>query len=75
MLKPEIKVTLFPRKDKNTSEPVEEPTVDYIAAAEEAAARLGKKILVGAVAFSVITVAAVTLGNIAVAAAVNAIEK
>ena len=77
MLKPEITVTLFPRKKKATkdSAPVNEPTVDYVAAAEEAAARLGKKLVIGAVVVTVSTVAAATLGNIATEAVKHALNK
>lgn len=65
---PEIHVTLFGRRKRSedNTTPVEEPTVDYVAAAEEAAERIGKKAVLGAVVVSVATVAAATLGAIAV---------
>ena len=77
MLKPEITVTLFPKKKRNTtdSSPANEPTVDYIAIAEEAAARLGKKLVIGAVVVTVSTVVAATLGAIAVEATKSALNK
>jgi hypothetical protein len=76
MLKPEITITMFGRKKKQeTNAPVEEPTVDYIAAAEEAAARLGKKLVVGIIVTSVATIAAATLGNIAIAAVESHLNK
>lgn len=70
MLKPEIHITLFGRrkpKGDNTT-PVEEPTVDYVKEAEEAAERIGKKAVLGATVVSVATVAAATIGTIAVKA-------
>lgn len=77
MLKPEITVTLFGRKAKkdDATTPVEEPTIDYIAAAEEAAARLGKKLVIGTVVTSVATIAAATIGSIAVIAVNHALNK
>ena len=76
MLKPEIKVTLFGRKTRQNEEaPIDEPTVDYVAAAEEAAVRLGTKLVIGAVIVSVSTIAAATLGNIIIAAAEKALTK
>lgn len=69
MIKPEITVTLFPKKAKKTAEvPIEEPTVDYVRVAEEAASRLGKKLVIGAVVVSVVYVGVATLGSIAVTA-------
>jgi hypothetical protein len=76
ILKPEVKITLFPRKNKKTEEtPIEEPTPDYVAAAEEAAARLGQKLVIGAIIVSVTTIAAATLGSIAVTAVEHALAK
>ena len=77
MLKPEITVTLFPKKKRNTTdpEPANEPTVDYIAIAEEAAARLGKKLIIGAVVVTVSTVVAAKLGDIAIEALKHTLNK
>ena len=77
MFKPEITVTLFPRKKKATTDsaPVTEPKVDYVAAAEEAAVRLGKKLVIGAVVVTVSTVVAATIGAIAVEATKSALNK
>lgn len=74
-IKPEIKVSFFARKDKNADAPTPEPSIDYVAAAEAAATRIGKKLVVGASVVSVVTIAAATLGSIAVIAVKTAIEK
>jgi hypothetical protein len=75
IFKPEVKITLFPKKTKNNETPISEPNVDYVAAAEEAAARLGKKLVIGAVIVTVSTVAAATLGSIATEAVKHALNK
>lgn len=76
LLKPEITVTLFPgRKKKQQATTEEVPTVDYIAASKEAALDLGKKFFVGLAAVSVTTVAAATVGAIAVVATHHALNK
>lgn len=75
IFKPEVKVTLFPKKTKTDETPISEPTIDYVAAAEEAAARLGKKLVIGAVIVTVTTVAAATLGSIATKAVEHALNK
>ena len=74
-LKPEIKVTLFPGKNKNAESSIPEPKIDYVAEAEAAATRIGKKLVIGASVVSVVTVGAATLGSIAVIAVKHAIEK
>lgn len=74
-IKPEIKVTMFPRKDRTNEVPTDEPKIDYIGIAEEAASRLGKKLVVGAIVVSVTAIAAATLGSIAVTAVEHALEK
>jgi len=75
LLKPEITVTLFPRKKKANTETVQEPTPDYVAASKEAAAELGKKFFLGAGLVSISTVAAATIGGIAVVAVHHALNK
>jgi hypothetical protein len=76
IFKPEVKVTLFPKKTKKTDEiPIEEPTVDYVAAAEAAAGRLGKQLVIGAIVVSVASIAAATLGSIAITAVDHALTK
>ena len=76
MLKPEITVTLFPRKKKATaSEPVQEPTPDYIAEAKAAATDLGEKFFIGLGAVALATVAAATAGAIAVVSVNHALNK
>lgn len=75
IFKPEVKITFFPRKDKNAETLINEPSVDYIAAAEAAATRVGKKAVIGATVVSVATVAAATLGSIAVIAVNHALNK
>jgi hypothetical protein len=76
ILKPEVKVTLFPKKAKKTDAPLnEEPNIDYVAAAEAAATRLGKKLVVGAVVVSVTTIAAATLGSVIVTAVDHTLNK
>ena len=77
MFKPEITVTLFPRKKKaTTSEPVQEsnPVID-IDAAKAAATELGKKFFIGAGAVAIATVAAATAGAIAVVSVNHALNK
>jgi len=75
IFKPEVKVTLFPKKTKTDETPISEPNIDYIAAAEEAAARLGKKLVIGAIVVTVTTVAAATLGSITTEAVKHALNK
>lgn len=74
-IKPEITITLFPRKKKATTETAQEPTVDYVAASKEAAAELGQKFFLGAGAVAVATVVAATIGAIAVKAFEHALAK
>lgn len=66
--KPEITVTLFPKKAQKFEPPIEETPVDYVRIAEEAASRLGKKLLVGGIVFSAVFVGMSTLGSLAVTA-------
>lgn len=76
LLKPEITVTLFPRKKASTSEPTKEPTpVIDIDAAKAAANELGKKFFIGAGAVALATVAAATAGAIAVVSVNHALNK
>jgi len=76
MLKPEITITLFPRKKKaTTTEPTQEPTPDYIAEAKAAATELGKKFFIGAGAVALATVGAATAGAIAVVSVNHALNK
>ncbi len=77
MLKPEITITLFPRKKKATaSEPTQEPTpVIDIDAAKAAATELGKKFFIGAGAVAIATVGAATAGAIAVISVNHALNK
>ena len=68
MLKPEITITLFPRKKKaTTSEPVQEsiPVID-IDAAKAALTEAGKKFFIGAGAVALATVGAATVGALTV---------
>lgn len=59
---------------QNIAETPEEPTPDYVAIAEEAAVRLGKKLLIGA-AVMIVTAAVVTvLANAADTALQNALD-
>lgn len=77
MLKPEITVTLFPRKKKaSASEPVQEstPVID-IEAAKAALTDLGKKFYIGLGAVALTTVAAATAGAIAVVSVNHALNK
>lgn len=76
MLKPEITITLFPRRKKTTdSVPTQEPNVDYVAAAKAAARELGKELFVGLGIVALSTVAAATIGGIAVVATNHALNK
>lgn len=77
MLKPEITITLFPRKKKATaSEPTQEPTpVIDIDAAKAAANELGKKFFIGLGAVAIATVGAATAGAIAVVSVNHALNK
>ncbi len=77
MFKPEITVTLSPRKKKTTtSEPVQEstPMID-LDAAKAAAEEIGKKFFIGAGAVALATVAAATAGAIAVVSVNHALNK
>lgn len=73
-IRPTINVSLFGKKRKadDNTVPAEEPTPDYIKLAEEAAHRLGKKLLVGAVVVIVTAAIAGAAANIAVIAFDNA---
>ena len=64
------------RNDKkaNTIAAPEEPKPDYVAIAEEAAARLGRKLLIGAVVVIATTAVAAVLANAADSALQNAIN-
>lgn len=77
MFKPEITVTLFPRKKKaNTSEPIQEPNpIVDIEAAKAALTDLGKQFFIGAGAVALATVAAATAGAIAVVSVNHALNK
>ena len=77
ILKPEVKITLFPGKKTKTDPTTltNEPTPDYIADAEAAATRVGEKAVIGASIVAVVTVAAATLGSIAVIAVNHALNK
>lgn len=75
MLKPEITVTLFPRKKTADSEPSIDPLADYVSAAEKAAERLGKKLIAGTVVVAITTAVAATLGAISVEAVKHALNK
>lgn len=68
MFKPQINVTVgLGRNRKNNSTPtVEEPTPDYVKLAEEAASRLGKKLVIGAVVVVATTIVLSTLSQITV---------
>lgn len=79
LFKPEVRVTLFPKKAK-TSETTEDTALPIdltaaIADAEAAAGRLGKKVVLGASVVSVVTVAAATLGSIAIIAVNHSLNK
>lgn len=77
MFKPEITVTLFPRKKKaSATEPVQEttPVID-IDAAKAALNDLGKKFFIGAGAVALTTVAAATAGAIAVVSVNHSLNK
>ena len=69
----EIKLVKDNKKSTTDNTPVAEP-IDYVAVAEEAADRLIKKLIVGAVVVVVSTVAIATLGHIAENLADNAIH-
>ena len=76
LLKPEINITLFPRKKKATdSEPTQEPTTDYVADAKAAARELGKELFVGLGLVALTTVAAATVGGIAIVATHHSLNK
>jgi len=74
-IKPEITVTLFGRKKKSETPIVEEPTVDYVAIAEEAAARLGKKLVIGGVVLIASYALAATIGSITISAVDHYLDK
>lgn len=69
----EIKLVKDNKKSTTDNTPVAEP-IDYIAVAEEAADRLVKKLIVGAVVLVTVTAVVATLGNIAENLADNAIR-
>lgn len=77
MLKPEITITLFPRKKKATaSEPTQDPTpVIDIDAAKAALNEFGKKVFIGAGVVALATVGAATAGAIAVVSVNHALNK
>lgn len=66
-IRPQIHISFFAKKRKDETQTVtaEEPTSDYIQLAEEAAARLGKKLLIGAVVVVVTAAIAGAAANIA----------
>ena len=76
MYKPTIKLTLekIRKTADKTPVAVEEPTPDYIAVAEEATARLGKKLVVGVVVILATYVVLATAGQIAINALDNPTE-
>lgn len=76
LIQPRISITLFPGKKngKKDEEQTPEPTIDF-AALEEAAVRIGKKLVVGTIVVSVSTVAAATVGAIVLEAAKHNLNK
>lgn len=58
----------------NTAAPVQEPTPDYVAIAEEATRRIGVKLLVGVAVVLVTTAVVSVLANAADSALQNAIN-
>ena len=69
----EIKLVKDNKKSTTDNTPVAEP-IDYVAVAEEAAERLTKKLIIGAVAVVATTFVLATLGNIAENLVDNAIH-
>ena len=69
----EIKLVKDNKKSTTDNTPVAEP-IDYVAVAEEAADRLVKKLIIGAVVVVASTVAVATLGHIAENLVDNAIH-
>lgn len=61
------------RKSTPETVPTEEPTPDYVAIAEEAASRLGKKLLIGAVVVVATYVVLSVAGSLAESAFENTI--
>lgn len=65
MFKPEITVSFGKKTKKTSTSTPEEPTPDYVAIAEEALSRLGKKLIVGAVVVVATTVILSAVSNAA----------
>lgn len=64
-LSPKLSVTLLEKKQKpEDHDASEEPKVDYVAVAEEATGRIGKKLVIGAVIVVAAHVFLTTAGTI-----------
>ena len=64
-LSPKLSVTLLEKKQKSEDpDAPEEPKVDYVAVAEEATGRIGKKLVIGAVIVVAAHVFLTTAGTI-----------
>lgn len=70
----EVRIVKDDARGDKVQPTVEEPKPDYVAIAEEAAARLGKKLIIGICTVVVVTVVTTMLADIAVNAMDNTID-